>query len=141
MNSSRTKPLKAEPLETQTLPAQREHLTLNGTLSNSARVLDMLSRLCRDLVAAVDGGQPGADEQARLHGWLRADYFPWAGGLMLSLSLTARSELARVMAEIGRLDSALTCARGMHAAAIAANLEQVGTQFITEAVSDVSGTG
>ena len=137
MNSSETQPMETRPLS---LPAQREHLTSSGRLPQSTRLLSVLSRLCRELVAAVDDGRPGADEQAKLHGWLRADYFPWAGGLMLSLSLTARSELAHVMAEIGRLDSALTCARGAHAASIATNLEQVGTQFITGAVSDVTGT-
>lgn len=147
MNSSETQPREAQPLEPRTfqsrprsVPAPREHTTQQSTMRQSARLLAMLSRLCSDLVAAIDDGRSGADERARLHVWLRADYFPWAGGLMLSLSLAARSELARVMAEIGRLDSALACTHGANAAVIATDLEQCGAQFITGAVADVAGT-
>lgn len=120
------------------VPAQRK--PHNDALRQSPRLRAMLSRLCGDLAAAVAAGSAGADERARLHGWLRADYFPWAGGVMLSLSLTARSQLASAIAHIGRLDAALIDSHGARAAAIAADLEVAGTEFITSAVSDVAGT-
>lgn len=137
MNTPETKTSEALPLS---LPAQRQfHAASGPAIRNSSRLLAMLSRHCGDLIAAVGVGGSAAAERERLHGWLRADYFPWAGGLMLSLSLTARSELAESMAEIGRLDHALTLAEGDQAGTIAAALERVGTRFVTDAVADVSG--